>query len=572
MPYGVRIFEKDNSGNKKSKQQIVKVVIEPPVPTLSQTPTLTVTPTLTPTLTVTPTSSEIIAESFTATSFESGDSHYALLRNDNTLWTWGYAGAPLGFNTEANVVVPTQVSGSWVSASINNYNLFGIKPDGTLWVCGDVSKYDVANGSNMLGLGNISSSVTMSLIDNGPWKLVSSGDFFPNHTLAIKSNGTLWATGENEKGSLGLGNTDNKLVFTQVGSDNDWKYANVGAKSSFAIKNNGTLWAWGDNYYGQLGLGYESPYGSDPNSPQQVGSYTDWVKIVGSYMWTIGLRANGTLWFAGTDNGQCAYPILDASFGASLINTGTTGIYATSPTSGSPAEPATYSGGVGSVNTSPIVYGPGCGYAGCANYSYVVFDGLNINWHELTITCNTGTISVNADYGYATLSAGETKTLYVVPYTTNIFIPSEVSNGIYINTSNEETATFTISSFRDSGIPYTASEFVQIGSDTDWVDIEMGDEYHIARKSDGTIHTWGANYYGMIGDGTTTDRCDIYSVDSGSTGWTDIAGGNYEGWGIKNNELYFWGLNYDDLSGVGGVINSPQLTPVQFISSSVVIY
>ena len=40
----------------------------------------------------------------------------------------------------------------------------------------------------------------------------------------------------------------------------------VGGGHTLAIKTNGTLWAWGDNYYGQLGLGDNT----NRNSPTQV--------------------------------------------------------------------------------------------------------------------------------------------------------------------------------------------------------------------------------------------------------------------------------------------------------------
>ena len=46
------------------------------------------------------------------------------------------------------------------------------------------------------------------------------------------------------------------------------------------------------------------------------------------------------------------------------------------------------------------------------------------------------------------------------------------------------------------------------GSDylTDVVDIEAGYHHGIALKSDGSVWTWGYNYYGQLGDGTTANR------------------------------------------------------------------
>jgi len=43
------------------------------------------------------------------------------------------------------------------------------------------------------------------------------------HTVVVKSDGTLWAWGENWSGQLGDGTTVNKSAPVQVGSDTDWQ-------------------------------------------------------------------------------------------------------------------------------------------------------------------------------------------------------------------------------------------------------------------------------------------------------------------------------------------------------------
>ena len=45
-----------------------------------------------------------------------------------------------------------------------------------------------------------------------------------------------------------------RLVWTQVGSDTDWTNVECGAEFTLAIKTNGTLYGTGENDYGQLGL------------------------------------------------------------------------------------------------------------------------------------------------------------------------------------------------------------------------------------------------------------------------------------------------------------------------------
>ena len=86
--------------------------------------------------------------------------------------------------------------------------------------------------------------------DNNPYFQVSTRD---SHTIAIKSDGTLWAWGDNSSGQLGDGTTIDKSTPTQIGTDSNWASIAAGDFHTIAIKSNGTLWAWGNNLDGQLG-------------------------------------------------------------------------------------------------------------------------------------------------------------------------------------------------------------------------------------------------------------------------------------------------------------------------------
>jgi alpha-tubulin suppressor-like RCC1 family protein len=98
---------------------------------------------------------------------------------------------------------------------------------------------------------------------------VSAGS---GQSLAVKTNGTLWAWGEGSLGKLGLGNVLNRSSPVQVGALSNW--SQVSAKNSFTIatKTDGTLWAWGNNFYGWVGDGTTV----NKSSPVQIGSLTSW--------------------------------------------------------------------------------------------------------------------------------------------------------------------------------------------------------------------------------------------------------------------------------------------------------
>ena len=54
-----------------------------------------------------------------------------------------------------------------------------------------------------------------------------------------------------------------------------------------AIKTDGTLWAWGENGFGQLGLGNVT----DRSTPVQVGALADWASVSGGQSHTVAIKS-----------------------------------------------------------------------------------------------------------------------------------------------------------------------------------------------------------------------------------------------------------------------------------------
>lgn len=116
-----------------------------------------------------------------------------------------------------------------------------------------------------------------------------------NHTIAIKSNGTLWAWGANHYGQLGDGTVTGRSIPAQLGLDTDWKEAATGYGHTLALKTNGTLWSWGYNHHGELGNGTQT----DSYSPTQIGVANDWKTVKAGKYNSCALKSNGTLWWWG---------------------------------------------------------------------------------------------------------------------------------------------------------------------------------------------------------------------------------------------------------------------------------
>ncbi|MDI6787050.1 MAG: hypothetical protein QME51_01605, partial [Planctomycetota bacterium] len=231
-----------------------------------------------------------------------GELYTVAVKTNGTLWAWGYNFmGQLGVGDKDDRYSPVQVGTdtNWQSVSAGEWHTLAIKTNGTLWAWGD-------NSYGQLGLGD-SGPLTerlspVQVTTATDWTRVACGGF---HTLAIKTNGTLWAWGSGggvNGGALGLGDTLICLSPVQVGTDTDWQSVAAGGEwHTLAIKTNGTLWAWGWNNWGQLGLGDTT----NRLSPVQVTTATDWTIVACGERHTLAIKTNGTLWAWGNNgNGQ----------------------------------------------------------------------------------------------------------------------------------------------------------------------------------------------------------------------------------------------------------------------------
>lgn len=132
-----------------------------------------------------------------------------------------------------------------------------LKEDGTVWTSG-------GNSYGQLGIGSINSS-------NEPVQVKKSRtEYLTNvvkiavgtsHAMALTKDGEVYAWGKNSYGELGINNTDNQGYATQVmdtqlmGGLGDIIDIACGDEFSGAIDKNGKIYTWGKNTYGQLGIG-----------------------------------------------------------------------------------------------------------------------------------------------------------------------------------------------------------------------------------------------------------------------------------------------------------------------------
>ena len=190
-----------------------------------------------------------------------GGTHTLAIADDGSLWAWGsneYGQLGDGTTTDrkepVQIQIKTKPGTTFAQVSVGGAHTLAIADDGNLWAWGWNEYGQLGDGTT-----NDKEEPVQIQIKTKPkttFAQVAAGSY---HTLAIADDGSLWAWGSNDSGQLGDGTTTNKEepVQIQIKTKAGTTFAQVaaGIYHTVALDTEGNLWAWGFNEYGQLGDG-----------------------------------------------------------------------------------------------------------------------------------------------------------------------------------------------------------------------------------------------------------------------------------------------------------------------------
>jgi alpha-tubulin suppressor-like RCC1 family protein len=466
-----------------------------------------------------------------------GYSHSLALTSDGGLYSWGANDSgQLGDGTKNFSKAPVAVdmtdvlNGATVTQiAAGGFNSLALTSDGELYSWGANDSGQLGNGTSGTNIeSNVPVAVDMtSALDSKTVIQIAAGY---SHSLALTSDGGLYSWGDDSMGQLGSGtytgyydtpvavNVDGKIV-TQISSSEN---------HSLALTSDGEVYSWGDDSMGQLGDGGSGYYGYTP------------------------VAVNNSL-----INGYIPFTITLGDEYCKDITTGEDNITTGFATNGSWVKCVTPAHSAGPVNVI-VSNGVSPPYTLSGAYTYYV---------PMVIT------GVTPDHGLAL--GGQQVQINGASLKIEDKAVTQISGGFYYSLAltndgqvyswgHNSTGQLGNGTNGDSPVP-VAVDMTGVLNGKTVTQIAAGEYYSLALTSDGKLYSWGYNYNGQLGNGTSGTNTgssvpvavDMTDALDGET-VTQIAVGYSHSLALtKDGQVYSWGNNGSGQLGNGTTDSSP---------------
>jgi alpha-tubulin suppressor-like RCC1 family protein len=250
-----------------------------------------------------------------------GPGYTSISDDSGNIWMTGsnlYGRLGIGNTTDQSKPVKLTNQAIVRSASLAQSHSLMLRSNGQIWASGSQGVGGVGN-DGLLGTGTGTSVVTSVPITSLSNILAISAA--SDHSLALRNDGTVWAFGRNDYGQLGDNSTTLRTTPVQVMEAPSVGLGNViaiaaGTGVSFALKADGTLWVFGQ--YKEM-MGVPSP-GTGVNFlvATRCTSINDGVALAVSNDHALLVRRDGTVWAAGLNSsrqfGSTSYTSTSANY------------------------------------------------------------------------------------------------------------------------------------------------------------------------------------------------------------------------------------------------------------------
>jgi alpha-tubulin suppressor-like RCC1 family protein len=513
-----------------------------------------------------------------------GFTYSLALRRDGTVWAWGVdtsgqlgdgtIGAPNERTSPVRVVGLTNVTAIAAGA----YHNLALKSDGTVWAWGYDLQGQLGDGIIGDGAGGPGDRATPSqVVGLGGVTAISAGN---GHSLALKADGTVWSWGANDFGQLGNGdsgspfNLDDADLATpvQVVGLSSVTAIAAGDSHSLALKSNGTVWAWGKYAISTAVV----------VTPRQVVGLVGVTAIAAGYGHSLALVADGTVWAWGFDyQGQLGDGTADSNFHAVATQVvGLSGVAAIAA-GGGVGILGSLSGHSLALKRDGTVWAWGYDNDGQLGDG-IVGDGAGGNGNRATPVQVVGLSNMTAiagGYSHSLALQGD------APYSPNNPTPGQVPGLPNITAlaagTNHSLVLAQEPSGQGSVWAWGADTNGQLGDGTVGGDrstptrvvnltgavaIAAGGSHSLALTSDGTVWAWGANSSGQLGSGTIGgDRATPQQIPRLTEVAAIAAGGGHSLALKRDGSVWAWGS--DRFGQLGdGTIGGDQAVPAPVAS------